>query len=304
MTLMHLQIIGSVAITVNCNGMGGKHKRDQVLNWLKIKNENIIFIQETHSTKATGKKTWGVEITFNHGTSNSTRVAILFKPNEIKLINQVHIAPGRATLVDVESGGEVFGLINVYCPNNDDTDYLNNVFLESCSKTKSENLIFFWDWNTVLNNTVDKAGGAESHKNANCQSLLNNILNDWGFCDVFIINNPDARVNTHFDKQHKTHSRLDFFLVDDRLVDLPVCSSNISHGFCSDHSYVTLTLQGNPLIHGRGFWKFNNTHLSSEVFTQEVRTIICDILSSSYDSFSGVWDTIKFRIMPSILKKK
>ena len=29
----------------------------------------------------------------------------------MKLINQVQIAPGRSTLVDVESGGEVFGLI-------------------------------------------------------------------------------------------------------------------------------------------------------------------------------------------------
>ena len=46
----------------NCNGMGGKHKRDQVLNWLKNKNEKIIFIQETNSTKATEadrKKTGG-----------------------------------------------------------------------------------------------------------------------------------------------------------------------------------------------------------------------------------------------------
>ena len=101
----------------NCNGMGGKHKRDQVLNWLKTKIENIIFIQETHSTKETEadwKKTWGMQLV----------------------------------------------LIMV-------------------------------------------------------------------------------------------------------LVNLPVCSSNISYGFCSDHSYVTLTLQGNPLIHGRGYWKFNNTHLSS-----------------------------------------
>ena len=81
-------------------------------------------------------------------------------------------------------------------PNNDDTDFLNNVFLEACSKTKSENLVFSGDWNTVLNNTVDKEGGAESHKNANCQSLLSNILADWGFCDVFRINYPDARVYT------------------------------------------------------------------------------------------------------------
>ena len=99
---------------------------------------------------------------------------------------------------------------------------------------------------------MDNAGGAESHKNANCQSLLNNILADWGFCDVFGINFPDARVYTHFYKQHKTHSRLEFFLDDDRLVNLPVFSSNISHGFCSDHSYVTLTLQGNPLGGGGG----------------------------------------------------
>ena len=129
----------------NCNGMGGKHKRDQVLNWLKNKNEKIIFIQETNSTKATEadrKKTGGGggdEITFNHvnhGTSSSTGVAILFTSNEIKLVNQIHIAPGRATLADVQSGGEVFGLINVYCPNNDDTGFLNNVFLEACSKTK------------------------------------------------------------------------------------------------------------------------------------------------------------------------
>ena len=41
--------------------MGGKHKRDQVLNWMKTKNENIIFIQETHSTKAT-KATEATEV--------------------------------------------------------------------------------------------------------------------------------------------------------------------------------------------------------------------------------------------------
>ena len=44
-----------------------------------------------------------------------------------------------------------------------------------------------------------------------------------------------------------------------------------------------------PLRHGRSY-------LSPEEFTQEVRKIICDILSSSYDSFSGVLDSIKFRI--------
>ena len=293
----------------NSNGLGSKSKRDRVLNWLKGKKETIFFIQESHSTtenERDWRNSWGGDIIFNHGTSNSTGVAILFKQSvqdEIKILNHVHISPGRATLVDVESGGTVFGIINVYCPNSDDTSFLNSVFLEACSTTKSDNLIFAGDWNTVLNNNLDKAGGAAVHNNVNCQTLLNNIMGDWGFSDVFRLNNPAARLYTHFDKQHSTHTRLDFFLVDDKLVNLPVCSSNISHGFSSDHSYVSLNLQGNPLSHGRGYWKFNNSHLYSEEFTQEVREIIKDTVSGSYDSFNGLWDTIKYRLLHLLREK-
>ena len=286
----------------NANGLGNKQKRNLVLNWLKRKSEGIIFIQESHSTPSSEREwqlAWGGKIIFNHGTSNSTGVAILFNQNilnSIKILNHVHIAPGRATLVDVESGGMVFGLVSVYCPNNDDTAFINNVFLEACANTKADNLVFAGDWNTVLDNGLDKAGGAVSHKNVHCQSTLNNIMGDWGYSDVFRLNNPDARIFTHFDKQHSTYTRLDFFLVDDNLVNLPICCSNISHGFNSDHSYVSLTLKGNPLSHGRGYWKLNNSHLFSEEFTNEVRSIINETMAGSFDSFNGVWDTIKFKV--------
>ena len=240
------------------------------------KQEVIIFLQESHSTLSTEKEwlnKWDGEIIFNHGESNSTGIAILIRHNilsHIKILDFVHIVPRSATLVDIESGGIVFGLVNIFCPNNDDTSFINNVFLEACASTNSENLIFAGDWNTVLDNSTDKSGGATEHKNTKCQSLLNNIMGDWGFIDVFRLNNPESRIFTHFEKQHKTHTRLDLFLVDDKLVNLPICSSSISHGFNSDHSYVSLTLQGNPLSHGRGYWKFNNSHLQSEEFSNQV----------------------------------
>ena len=286
----------------NVNGLGNKHKRDLVLSWLKSKQEDIIFIQESHSTvenERDWKNIWEGEIIFNHGTSNSTGVAILVKQRclgDVKILKQVHIAPGRATLVDVESGGNIFGLVNVYCPNNDDANFLNNVFLEACASTNSDRLVFAGDWNTVLDNSLDKSGGAATHKNVNCQNTLTTIMGDWGFSDVFRLNNPDARIYTHFDKQHRTHTRLDFFLVDDNLINLPVCTSNVSHGFSSDHSYVSLTLQGNPISHGRGYWKLNNSHLSSEEFTTKVKQIINETLDDNFDSFNGVWDTIKFKV--------
>ena len=143
---------------------------------------------------------------------------------------------------------------------------------------------------------LDKVGGAAAHNNSNCQQVLNEIMGDWGFSDIFRLNYPNARIFTHFDKQHNTRTRLDFFLIDDNLVNLPVCTSTISHGFSSDHSYISLTLQGNPISHGRGYWKFNNYHLNSEEFTERVRSIVSEVLLGSFDSNNGAWDTIKFRV--------
>ena len=94
-----------------------------------------------------------------------------------------------------------------------------------------------------MNNDLDKAGGAATHKNINCKKYLNKFCSEWGLSDVFRLNNPSTRLYTHFDKQFKTLTRLDFFLVDDRLINLPTCVSDITHGFSTDHSYVTLTIE-------------------------------------------------------------
>ncbi len=286
----------------NCNGLGNPKKREQVLRWLESKEEEIFFLQETHSTTDTEeswRRDWAGVIVFNHGTSNSTGVAILVKQSKLdtlKIANHVNIVPGRATLVNVEDGGMVFSLVNIYAPNNDDTTFLETVFIEASSHTNSDNLIYGGDWNTVLDNNLDKRGGAPRHGNSNCQTFINNTMTEWGYSDIFRLTNSNRQLFTHFDKQHKTHTRLDFFLVDDRLVNFPVCTSSISHGFISDHSYVTLKLQGHTLERGRGYWKFNNSHLKSEEYVREVKNIIQETKNSNYDSYNGLWDTIKFKI--------
>ena len=53
----------------NCNGLGNTAKRNSVLTWLKGKPEDIIFVQEAHSTPHTEsawKRAWGGEVIFNH----------------------------------------------------------------------------------------------------------------------------------------------------------------------------------------------------------------------------------------------
>ena len=284
----------------NCNGLGNPHKRNSVFTWLKKKPEEIFFLQEAHSTpntEAAWKKAWGGDILFNHGASNSTGVVVLVKPNvNIKIINQVDIILGRVMLLEVEYNSMNYCLVNVYSPNNDDVDFVKTVFLETLGRSRDDYVILVGDWNTVLNNTLDKLGGAANHANYKSQKFLNDMINDYGFSDVLRLCRGDDRVYTHFNKQYKTSSRLDFFLVDDNLVNFPVCTADVSHGYSSDHSYITLNIQGSAISHGKGYWKFNNSFLLNDDFKSGVKNLIRNICNASYDSYSGLWDSIKFQV--------
>ena len=82
----------------NCNGLANPKKRELVLNWLKAKREDIILLQESHTTpdtEAHWRSIWDGDIIFNHGQSNSTGVTILFKSRnrDIKIVNHKSIVP-------------------------------------------------------------------------------------------------------------------------------------------------------------------------------------------------------------------
>ena len=286
----------------NCNGLGDPAKRKSMFNWLKSKPEKIICLQETHTTplvERVWKLEWEGDIVFNHGTSNSTGVAILIRNNttNLKLESHRHISNGRATLIEIEYDSLKLCIVNVYCPNNDDVPFLENIFLETISRSRDDQVIFVGDWNTVLNNMLDKQGGSAAHANSRCQNFLNEVISDYGFTDIFRLNKGvDAKIFTHFNKKCKTQSRLDFFLVQDSLVNLPVCETEISHGYRSDHSYISLSLQGQTIAHGKGYWKLNNAHLLDQNFVTEVKNIIQNTREESFDSYRGLWDVIKIKI--------
>ncbi len=66
----------------NCNGLGNSNKRELVLKWLEDKDDDIFFLQETHTTpeiEQAWKSAWDGSIFFNHESLNSTGVAVLFK---------------------------------------------------------------------------------------------------------------------------------------------------------------------------------------------------------------------------------
>ena len=205
------------------------------------------------------------------------------------------VLPGRASILEIMYGGCVLSVVNVYAPNNDDTNFLETVFSETLGREGSELSLWGGDWNTVLDNNRDKMGGNAQHSNKKCQSLLNNIISEWGIHDAYRLISRDKQLFTHYNKRCKTATRLDFFLVDSSLVNFPVCTSSISHGFSSDHSYVSLIIQGSSITRGRGYWKLNNMHLKKEDYCKGVRDIIVNTQAESYDSVGGLWDVINLK---------
>ena len=207
----------------------------------------------------------------------------------------MNIIPGRVILLEVECDSVNYCSVNIYSPNNDDVDFLKTVFHETLGRSRDDFVIMAGDWNTVLNNDLDKLGGAQNHANHKSQEFINNIVSDYGLGDIFRLTHGSDRVYTHFNKTYGTASRLDFF-VDDNLVNFPVCSADASHGYKSDHSYISLNIQGSSITPGKGYWKLNNSHLLQHDFKNDIRAIINDTVNGSFDSYRGLWDTVKFKI--------
>ena len=59
--------------SLNVRGLGDRIKRKKMFTFLKMKNFDIVFLQETHSSRKTAKvwqTEWGSKIVFAHGETN------------------------------------------------------------------------------------------------------------------------------------------------------------------------------------------------------------------------------------------
>ena len=204
--------------------------------------------------------------------------------------------PGRLAILEFTHEGLHYCIANIYASNQDETSCVETLLEEIFGRDKGDFILMAGDWNTVLNNIKDKLGGAQVHANRKRQTLLNTAMSELGLHDPFRLDNPEGRTYSHVNKRYRTQSRLDFFLVDNNVINFPKCTSTITHGFRSDHSYVQLKLKGNKIERGKGYWKLNNSLLHRPDFCEGVEHIINQSTSDNFDSYGGLWDVIKMKI--------
>ena len=117
-------------------------------------------------------------------------------------------------------------------------------------------------------------------------------------CDIWRVGNPDSRQYSWY-KYHpnSNFSRLDFFLVNVGLTSF-FTSCKYLPGFRTDHSFIEMELEINPIERGRGFWKFNVSHLNKPGYDFKIRDVITKSLADTTDlKPDAIWENLKCKII-------
>jgi exonuclease III len=283
----------------NVRGLGDNKKRQEVFQWLKDKNVNIVMLQETHCTdnKITDwSAEWGHTCIFNNGSSKSAGVCILCNNNfDFEVKDTFMGENGRVLLVKIVTQSQKLTIGNVYGPNSDDANFFKQVFqlIEPCADSA---IIIGGDFNCVINPEIDKKGGTK-YTHTESRKIIQEETDNLDLIDIWRVLNPETEAYTW--KQRKKHifCRLDFFLT-----SLNLCNTTkkaqISHGYRSDHSYISLELAQDKIERGPGFWKLNTSHLIETEYVNLIKDTIKETqnLYESDMSPTQLWEIIKYEI--------
>ena len=122
-------------------------------------------------------------------------------------------------------------LVNIYAPNWDSHDFYKHLF--SCiPESGTHYLILGGDFNTVLQPSLDRSKSAH---------IIKMFCLSSGVVDLWRFKNPTLGEFSFFSTAHQTYSRIDFFLVDKKILP-PVKLCRYDSIVISDHSPVIMEL--------------------------------------------------------------
>ena len=171
-------------ISLNVRGIRFATKRKALLLWLNKQKADIVFLQETYSTKEVEpvwNTQWKGKMFYSHGTNHSCGVLVLVRDDlEFKLNSSRTDDKGRFILIDATVQGSEFLFVNVYSPNKvpDQCSFFNNLnsLLENYYNIVEQKIVLGGDFNVALSTDLDCSGGNPMKKDS--LSYIQNICFD------------------------------------------------------------------------------------------------------------------------------
>lgn len=292
-------------LTWNCRGINNPVKRSKVLHHLHQLNAHIIFLQETHlkvSQHSSLRCRWVGQVFHSSFQSKARGVAILLHRSvPFTCSNVIADRNGRYVIVS----GRLFNtnvlLVNIYAPNWDNGDFFKSVF-STLPDMSSHMLIIGGDLNCWLDPHLDRSSTNPTALSTSAR-VVRTFMSDYAVSDPWRLFNPSSKVFSFFSPVHHTFTRIDYFLVDDRLLhSISSCSYNPI--VISDHAPVTMVVAFQAAINLRPPWRLNTHLLSNEDFVNFVSNQIDFFLSTNKTpniSASILWETLKAYIRGEII---
>ena len=200
----------------NCQGLGNPHKRRAVFRHVRMKKYNIVCLQDTHiqsQQESFIKAEWGNDDAyFSCYNSSSRGVMILLNNNFEHKVEQVNSDPnGNYLILDLKIDDKNFTLINLYGPNEDKPKFYKEI-RQKYKSFDNDNIIMCGDWNLVINPDLDTNNYLHINNPRARQEILDNIIEDDDFYDIYRIFNDENREYTWSRRNPvRKQARLDFF---------------------------------------------------------------------------------------------
>ena len=293
-------------ISLNVRGLRMFKKRRAVFTWFRRKKADVIFVQESHSTRedeVKWKNEWGADIFFSHGKSNARGAAILLRNGlDYKIINSVTDSNGRFIMLLIEIQGVLYKMINVYAPDAEGlaVDFFEGVLeiFEKENVVEEDNLIIGGDFNCVLNPLLDKRGGSPVPK-VKSVTAIGNLQSELSLDDIWRIRNPTIKAYTWSQSAPLVFCRLDYWLISHHLQD-SVKHVDIQGSIKSDHSAIFLEFESiKNSVKGPGFWKLSTSLLEDENFIDKLKDKISEVRSTFANVMEDkrlYWEWLKYNI--------
>ena len=272
-------------LSLNVRGFRALEKRKALLIWLGKQNADIVFLQETYSTKDVEniwKFQWKGPMIFAQGSNRSCGVLVLVKNRlEFELKSTVADENGRYILLDVTVQGSNYIIGNMYAPNKiqEQCSFFDKLQqkLDNLVTGQNQRIIIGGDFNVVRDLDLDSSGGSPKEKES--ATTLDNICLNHDLIDIRRIRNPDSKLFTWRQKKPLVQRRLDFWLISDVCQD-EIEETGIKTAVRTDHSAIIISFNSlDEQMRGPSFWKINSSLMEDEHYVSAINEKIPEWLA-------------------------
>ena len=272
-------------ITLNIHSLKNKHK--YIVHLVRKNKPDFIFLQETNINTHFLAQRYTTEMGFKNSTFSlgtyARGVAIIQTSDKFTVTHQYTDNQGRIAIVRVEDNNSKYTLVNIYAPARDNEkpaffDKLENILYTTY---KDETLILGGDFN-YTEDDLDRP--LTRNKNVQHSNFLDNTLRLFHLVDAYRTKYRRGQDTTFERKTYQATSRLDRFYIpmEETVAKVAHLRETLEY---TDHKAVVVTLtpaSGSAERHrGSPHWKFNNSLLRSEFYTNTIKTLLENTIDST-----------------------